>query len=91
MKIIPSKTLRTDYSSVSAEAHETAKPIFVTKSGAQDLVVMSHEAYLAREAELDRREKVLEAEADLLAGGATYTIDELRDFFAERESQAAAV
>ncbi len=91
MRIIPSKQLRNDYASVSTGAHETGEPIFVTKSGAQDLVVMSHEAYLAREAELDRREKVLEAEADLLAGGRTYSLDEAREFFAARESRAVAV
>ncbi len=88
MRIIPSKTLRNDYASVSEEAHVTGEPIFVTKNGGEDLVVMSQEAYLAREKMLDERAKVLEAEAALLAGGRTYSLDEAQAFFAARKEKA---
>ncbi len=91
MRIIPSKTLRNDYASVSEEAHASGEPIFVTKNGGEDLVVMSQEAFLAREQMLDERAKVLEAEAALLAGGRTYTLEEARTLFTARENQAIAV
>ncbi len=91
MRIIPSKTLRNDYASVSEEAHASGEPIFVTKNGGEDLVVMSQEAYLARERMLDERAKVLEAEAALLAGGRTYSLEEAQAFFAARKAEAVAV
>lgn len=79
MNIIPSKTLRNDYASVSAAAHASGEPILVTKNGEGDLVVMSQEAYDRRERMLDERAKVLEAEAHRIAGARTFSVDECRD------------
>lgn len=78
MRIISSKTLRNDYAGVTAEAHESGEPIFVTKNGAEDVVLMSHEAYLEREAALNERAAVLEAEAEYLRTGKSYSLDEVR-------------
>lgn len=78
MRIISSKTLRNNYSSVAAEAHETGEPFFVTKNGSEDVVLMSQEAYEAREAMLDERAAILEAEAEYRRSGKSYSIDEVR-------------
>ena len=52
-------------------------PVFLTKNGEGDLVVMSMEAYSYREEMLDLREKLLEAEAQRLSGAKTFTLDEV--------------
>jgi prevent-host-death family protein len=45
MMIKPSVELRNDYTSVSRLAHESGEPIFITKNGEGDLVVMSVEVF----------------------------------------------
>jgi PHD/YefM family antitoxin component YafN of YafNO toxin-antitoxin module len=53
------------------------QPVFLTKNGEGDLVVMSMEAYSLREEMLDLREKLLTAEAMRLQGAKTYSLDEV--------------
>ena len=78
MHITSSTALRNDYNAVSALAHETAEPVFITKNGEGDIVVLSIAAYEQRERMLDERAKVLEAEAQRIAGAKTYSTDEVR-------------
>ena len=77
MIIKPSTALRNDYNDISTFCKEKKQPIFLTKNGEGDLVVMSIETYAEREAMLNLREKLLEAEASYLSGGKTYTIEEV--------------
>ena len=77
MMIKPSTALRNEYNDISAFCKEKKQPVFLTKNGEGDLVVMSMEAYAEREAMLDLREKLLEAEASYLSGGKTYNIPEV--------------
>lgn len=77
MMIKPSTCLRNEYNDISAFCKRENQPVFLTKNGEGDLVVMSMEAYSYREEMLDLREKLLEAEAHRLSGAKTYSIDEV--------------
>ena len=43
--IRPSAELRNNYNEISRICHETQQPVYITKNGADDLVVLSNEAY----------------------------------------------
>ena len=45
--IRPVSDLRNNFADISRTVHETAKPVFLTKNGYGDMVVMSMEAYEA--------------------------------------------
>ena len=66
--IKPSAAIRQNYNDISNLAKETHSPIFLTKNGEGDLVVQSIAAYNQREASLELREKLLEAEEQLASG-----------------------
>ncbi len=68
MIIKSSTALRNDYSAIARIAHERGEPVYITRNGEGDLVVLSIEAFERREAMLDLREKLLLAEQQRLAG-----------------------
>ena len=77
MIIKPSTALRNEYNEISNYCKEKHQPVFVTKNGEGDLVVMSMDLYTQREEQLDIREKLLEAEAQKINGGKTYSVEEV--------------
>ena len=79
MKIKPSTALRNEYNSISDYCKESMEPVYLTKNGEGDLVVMSIEAYTYREELLDLREKLLNAEMDRINGAKTYSLDEVSE------------
>ncbi len=66
--IRPSTSIRNEYNEISRFCKESNEPVFITKNGEGDLVVQSIEAYNRREASLELREKLLEAEEQLASG-----------------------
>lgn len=60
--------LRNRANEISTLCHETAEPVFITKNGKSDLVVMSEAAYDQMQARLELYAKLEEAEMDARRG-----------------------
>ena len=66
-EIRPMRDLR-DTNTISRLCHTTAEPVFITKNGRQDLVIMSNEEFERRCAREEIYAKLLEAEGDVARG-----------------------
>ena len=66
-QIIPIKELR-NTNEISRICHEKDEPIFVTKNGYGDMVLMSMETYERNMARTDLLNKIAEGEEDLKRG-----------------------
>ena len=78
MFIKSSTALRNDYGEISDLAHKEEEPIYITKNGEGDLVVMSIDAFERREETLRLRAKLEAAEQSRQHGEATYSAEESR-------------
>ena len=78
MIIKPSTALRNDYSAICDLAHAEDAPIYITKNGEGDLVIMSIDAYERREEVLKLRAKLEAAEQSRLSRQNTLSIEESR-------------
>lgn len=76
MEIIASTLLRNKYNDISKKCKKTNEPIFLTKNGEGDLVLMSLEAYEKRERFLKLKEELLDIEYKRLNGIKDYSIEE---------------
>ena len=77
MNIKPSASIRNNYNEISALCKSTGEPVYLTKNGEGDLVVMDIEAFSRREKMLKLREELLAAEEDRLNGAQGYTPQEV--------------
>ncbi|MCL2856299.1 MAG: type II toxin-antitoxin system Phd/YefM family antitoxin [Oscillospiraceae bacterium] len=75
MNIKPSAAIRKNYNEISELCKRTKEPVFLTKNGEGDLVVMDLDTYKRRESELKLREMLLRAEDDK-PNGRTYSVQE---------------
>ena len=80
MNIRPSAAIRQNYNEIAEMCRKTAEPVFLTKNGEGDLVVMDIETYNRREKMLKLREELLAIEEDRLEGRAGCTLGELSDY-----------
>ena len=76
-KIIPIRDLR-NTSEISEIAHKMQEPIFITKNGYSDLVVMSSELY-ERFAQINRIDQAIyDAEVEVAEGAAPISLDDAK-------------
>ncbi len=80
MNIRPSADIRQKYNEISNLCKKTAKPVFLTKNGTGDLVVMDIETYNRRELLLKLREELLTVEEDRIAGRLGSSVDDLNTY-----------
>ena len=76
MLIKPSAAIRQNYNEISELCKKTKEPVYLTKNGEGDLVVMDIDSFNRREKML----KLLTVEAERLAGNKEYTVDELEHY-----------
>lgn len=79
MNIRPSASIRKNYNDISKLCKTSGEPVFLTKNGEGDLVVMDIEVYSRREKMLKLREELIAAEEDRVLGRKGYTIEEASD------------
>lgn len=77
MIIRPSASIRQNYNEIADLCRDSQEPVYLTRNGEGDLVVMDIETFSRREKMLDLREQLLSVEEERIAGSKEYTIDEL--------------
>ena len=77
MNIKPSAAIRKNYNEISKLCKETGEPVYLTKNGEGDLVVMDITAFSRRESMLRLRENLMAVEEDRLAGKKGFSIDDV--------------
>ncbi len=68
MLIKPSASIRQNYNEIAKLCKTSGQPVYLTKNGEGDLVVMDIESFTRREKMLRLREELLAVEEDRLAG-----------------------
>lgn len=77
MNIKPSAAIRQNYNEIAELCRSSREPVYLTKNGEGDLVVMDIEVFTQREKMLKLREELLRVEEDRLHGARDYTVDEV--------------
>lgn len=87
MLIKSSTTLRNNYDEIVSLSKSEKMPVYITRKGEGEMVILPIEVYEQREAELALLEKLLMAEQNHLDGAPAYSLDEvaaeLEDIYAE--------
>ena len=89
MNIHPSAAIRQNYNEIADLCRKTAEPVFLTKNGEGDLVVMDIDTYNRREKMLKLREELLAVKEDRLHGSEGYSIDEVTSMMRSAIQEAA--
>lgn len=80
MNIRPSAAIRQNYNEIADLCRKSKEPVYLTKNGEGDLVIMDIESFTRREKMLKLRENLLSVEEDRAMGRRGCTIDELESF-----------
>ena len=89
--IRPVSDLRNKFAEISKIVHKTAEPVFLTKNGYGDMVVMSIEAYEQKRFDSEIYQKLKEAEVEANSTDKRYNHEEvingLKTKVAEKEKK----
>ena len=77
LQIMPVSELRNNFTEISRIVHETSEPIFLTKNGYGDMVIMSINAYKEKLSEQVLYIKLKEAETEALTTNIRLDFDEV--------------
>ena len=83
MYIKPSAAIRNNYTEISELCKRTGEPVYLTKNGEGDLVVMDIDAFERKMKMLDLRAKLMTVEEDRRKGITDCTVDELEEYLDE--------
>lgn len=79
MNIRPSAAIRQNYNEIADMCRKTEEPVFLTKNGEGDLVVMDIATFNRKEKMLKLREELLAAEEDRLRGSKGHSVSEVAE------------
>ena len=79
MLIKPSAAIRQNYNEISELCKTSKEPVYLTKNGEGDLVVMDIDSFARREKMLKLREELISVEEARLNGSRGYTLDEAEE------------
>ncbi len=77
INIKPSAAIRKNYNEISELCRQSKEPVYLTKNGQGDLVVMDIETFARRESMLRLRENLIAAEEGRLSGKTGHSADEV--------------
>lgn len=77
MNIRPSAAIRNNYNEISAMCKMSGEPVYLTKNGEGDLVVMDIQSFIKREKMLKLREELLCVAEDRAQGAPDFSIDDV--------------
>lgn len=80
MNIRPSAAIRQNYNEIADLCRSSKEPVYLTKNGEGDLVVMDIDSFTRREKMLQLRENLLAIEEDRAMGRKGYTVDEVESY-----------
>ena len=80
MIIKASASIRQNYNEISELCKTTKEPVYLTKNGEGDLVVMDIESFSRREKMLKLREELIAVEEERIRGAKYYSVDEIDEF-----------
>ena len=89
MIIRPSAAIRQNYNEIAEQCRKTEEPVFLTKNGEGDLVVMDIGTYNRREKMLKLREELLAVEEERMRGSKGYSGDEVAAMMRSAVKEAA--
>jgi len=85
-----SSELRKNYNSIAEICRKNRTPVFLTRNGEGDMVIMDITTYGRREEELAQAERLLAAEKARLSGVQGYTVDEFERRMRQAVEKGAA-
>ena len=77
MQIKPSAAIRQNYNEIASLCKASREPVYLTKNGEGDLVVMDINSFSKREKMLKLREELISVEEDRIAGRNGSSLEEL--------------
>lgn len=89
MNIRPSATIRQNYNEIADLCRKTAEPVYLTKNGEGDLVVMDIDSFSRREKMLELRERLLAVEEDRLRGDPGHSVEDVAEMMRSAIREAA--